>query len=173
VSPRMGYLKTDRAFSDYHLHVEWRWPKDAPADANSGVMLHINGPDVIWPSSFEAQLKNNNAGQVVGMGLDIPAAPLLALRKRAPRLASPSEQTLGEWNTYEIYAQGGRIEAFVNGVRQNDVIDLPVRAGHIALQFEGFPIEFRRVWLEPLASGASAERSKRPAQPAAAAAPRR
>lgn len=171
VSPRMGYLKTDRAFSDYHLHVEWRWPKDAAADANSGVMLHINGPDVIWPSSFECQLKNNNAGQVVGMGLDIPAAPLLNLRKRAPRLASPSEQTLGEWNTYEIYAQGDRIEAFVNGVRQNEVTDLPVRAGRIALQLEGFPIEFRRVWLEPLQSSTSAAKS--PAQPAAAAPPRR
>lgn len=150
VSPRMGYLKTDRAYSDYHLHVEWRWPKDSAADANSGVMLHVNGPEVIWPSSFECQLKNSNAGQIVGMGLDIPAAPLLNLRKRAPRHAAVSEHALGEWNTYEIYARGARIEAFVNGVRQNEVTDLPVRAGHIALQLEGFPIEFRRVWLEPL-----------------------
>lgn len=171
LSSRMGYLKTNRAFSDYHLHVEWRWPKDSASDANSGVMLHMNGPDVIWPSSFECQLKNNNAGQVVGMGLDIPAAPLLNLRKRAPRMAEPSEQTLGEWNTYEIYAQGGRIEAFVNGVRQNDVTDLPVRAGRIGLQLEGFPIEFRRVWIEPLPSGASG--SKGPALPAAGAAPGR
>jgi hypothetical protein len=150
VSPRMGYLKTERSYSDYHLHVEWRWPQGSAADANSGVMLHINGPDVIWPSSFECQLKNQNTGQIVGMGLDIPAAPLLNLRKRAPRHAAVSEHALGEWNSYEIYARGARIEAFVNGVRQNEVIDLPVRAGHIALQLEGFPIEFRRVWLEPL-----------------------
>jgi hypothetical protein len=25
-----GYLKTEKSFSNYHLHVEWRWPKDAP-----------------------------------------------------------------------------------------------------------------------------------------------
>jgi (4-O-methyl)-D-glucuronate---lignin esterase len=151
-SPRSGYLKTANTFSDYRLHVEWRWPKDAPADANSGVMLHVHGPEVIWPASFECQLKNGNAGQIVGLGLDIPAAPLLNSRKRAPRIAPASEATLGDWNSYEIYARGDQIEAFVNGVRQNAVSALPIHSGHIALQLEGVPIEFREVWLEPLPS---------------------
>jgi hypothetical protein len=84
------------------------------------------------------------------MGLDIPAAPLLNLRKRAPRHAPPSERPPGEWNSYEIYARADRIEVFVNGVRQNEVTELPVRKGSIALQLEGFPIEFRNVWLEPM-----------------------
>jgi hypothetical protein len=143
-----GYLKTERSFSSYHLHVEWRWPKSALANSNSGVLVHLNGPDAIWPLSFECQLKNGNAGQVVGMGLDIPAAPLLKERKRAPRRAPPSEQPLGEWNSYEIYTHGNELLAFVNGVLQNHVRDLPQSAGQIALQIEGFPIEFRNVWLE-------------------------
>jgi hypothetical protein len=137
------------------LHVEWRWPKDAKVNANSGVLLHVTGPDAIWPLCFECQLKNANAGQVVGMGLDIPAAPLLNARKRAPRLAATSEVPLGEWNSYEIYCRGNTIEAFVNGVRQNRVEALPRGAGQIALQMEGFPIEFRNVWLEPLAASPS------------------
>lgn len=145
-----GYLKTGRSFSNYHLHVEWRWPKEAPANTNSGVLVHVHGPDAIWPLCFECQLKTGNAGQVVGMGLDIPAAPLLNNRKRAPKLADSSEKPLGEWNTYEIYCRGDTIECFVNGVRQNFVEKLPVAAGAIALQLEGFPIEFRSVWLEPL-----------------------
>ncbi|HKB57695.1 MAG TPA: family 16 glycoside hydrolase [Lacunisphaera sp.] len=45
---------------------------------------------------------------------------------------------------------GDTIEVFVNGVRQNQVGKLPVSAGNIALQMEGFPIEFRNVWLEAL-----------------------
>jgi len=65
-------------------------------------------------------------------------------------LADTSEQPLGEWNTYEIFARGDTIEVFVNGVRQNLVEKLPVVKGAIALQMEGFPIEFRRVWLDPL-----------------------
>jgi hypothetical protein len=145
-----GYLRSERDFSDYRLHVEWRWGKDASVNANSGVMLHVHGPDTVWPLSFEAQLKNGNAGQVVGLGLDIPAAPVLNDRKRAPRLAEPSEKPLGEWNAYEIFSRGPTIEVFVNGVRQNFVEKLPVAKGAIALQMEGFPIEFRRVWIEPL-----------------------
>jgi hypothetical protein len=145
-----GYVKTEKVFSNYHLHVEWRWPKDAPANTNSGVLLHVHGPDAVWPLCFEAQLKTGNAGQVVGMGLDIPDAPLDNKRKRAPKFAESSEKPLGEWNTYEIFARNDTIEVFVNGVRQNRVDKLPVSAGQIALQMEGFPIEFRNVWLENL-----------------------
>ena len=45
---------------------------------------------------------------------------------------------------------GNIIEVFVNGVKQNRVDKLPVSAGTIALQMEGYPIEFRNVWLEPM-----------------------
>jgi hypothetical protein len=146
-----GYIRTEKPFSNYRLHVEWRWPtKDVPANTNSGVLLHVHGADAVWPLCFEAQLKNGNAGQIVGMGLDIPDAPLQNNRKRSPRLADASEKPLGEWNAYDIHCRGDTIEVFVNGVRQNHVTKLPVSSGAIALQMEGFPIEFRNVWLEPL-----------------------
>lgn len=145
-----GYLKTTQAFSNYRLHVEWRWPRDAAANSNSGVMVHVSGPDFLWPASFEFQLKTGNAGQVVGMGLDIPDAPLLNNRKRAPRLVAPSEKPPGEWNEAVVVCRGREIEGWVNGVRQNHVTRLPADRGAIALQVEGFPIEFRHIWLEPL-----------------------
>lgn len=145
-----GYLRTEGSFSNYHLHVEWRWPRDAAENSNSGVMVHVQGQDAVWPASFEAQLRAGNAGQIVGIGLDIPTAPMLNNRKRAPRLAEPSEKPFGEWNSYEIYCRGATIELFVNGVRQNYVDQLPVSSGAIALQMEGFPVEFREVWLTPL-----------------------
>jgi hypothetical protein len=145
-----GYIRTEHAAANYHLHVEWRWPKDANPNCNSGVLVHLHGVDAVWPKSFEAQLKNRNAGQVVGMGLDIPDAPVLNNRKRAPRLAEPSEKPLGEWNVYEIYCRDHTIEVVINGVKQNHVDKLPVSAGMIALQMEGYPIEFRHVWMEQL-----------------------
>lgn len=144
-----GYIRTGKTFSDYHLHVEWRWPAGAAANSNSGVLLHVTGEDAVWPKCFEAQLRTGNAGQVVGMGMDIPGAPVLNNRTRAPRLAEPSEKPLGEWNAYDIHARGDSIEVLVNGVRQNFVEKLPVSAGSIALQMEGHPIEFRNVWIEP------------------------
>lgn len=146
-----GYLVTEKSYSNYHLHVEWRWPKEAVRNSNSGIMVHQTGPDVIWPKSFEVQLQNQNAGQVVGMDNDIPAAPIQGNppRKRAAKLAPQSEKPLGEWNSVDIHAKGETIEVFVNGVRQNYVEKLPATAGAISLQTEGFPIDFRNVWLEP------------------------
>ncbi|ATC64315.1 hypothetical protein CMV30_10310 [Nibricoccus aquaticus] len=147
-----GYIRTEKSFANYRLHVEWRWDAAATERSNSGVMLHVNGPDLAWPAAFEAQLKTGNAGQVVGMGLDIPDAPLTNNRKRAERLAPPSEKPHGEWNSYDIVVRDATIEVSVNGVRQNFVQKLPVTSGNIALQMEGAPIEFRNVWLEPLMS---------------------
>jgi hypothetical protein len=56
-------------------------------------------------------------------------------------------------------------------VRQNRVVSLPQGAGHIALQMEGFPIEFRNVWLEPL-QAIDRRQTSSPATPKAAGAPR-
>lgn len=145
-----GYIRTEKDFSHYRLHVEWRWTKDAPANANSGVLLHVHGPDTIWPLCFEAQLRTGNAGQVIGMGVNIPDVPVQNNRTRSPRLAEPSEKPMGEWNTYEITCRADTIEVLVNGVRQNFVGKLPVATGAIALQMEGHAIEFRNVWVEPL-----------------------
>jgi len=53
-------------------------------------------------------------------------------------------------NTYEISAA-----AIHRGLHQRHASEFcrkaPVSAGAIALQLEGFPIDFRNVWLEPLA----------------------
>lgn len=149
-----GYLRTEKTYSNYHLNVEWRWP-DGTAGGNSGVLVHVNGPDALWPTSYECQLKDRSAGQIVGLGLDIPAAPLVHERKRAAAFAPSSEKPAGQWNTYDIYCLGNSIEVFVNGIRQNRVEGLPLLpanapAGAIALQLEGAPIEFRNLWLQPL-----------------------
>ncbi len=145
-----GYIKTDRAYGHYKLHLEWRWPTGSSENANSGLLLHTHGPDKIWPLCYEAQLKTGNAGQFIGLGLDIPDAPLTNNRKRSPRLADSSEKPHGEWNSYDITCRGDAIEVFVNGIRQNAATKLPVVAGAIALQMEGSPIEFRNLWLEEL-----------------------
>ena len=35
-----GYMYTKEKYSDYKLHVEWRWP-NGDSNANSGIFLHI------------------------------------------------------------------------------------------------------------------------------------
>ena len=55
-----GYMRTKEQYSDYKLHLEWRWPDEA---TNSGVFIHAQKPDTIWPACFECQLKAGSAGE--------------------------------------------------------------------------------------------------------------
>src|SRR5689334_23915398 len=55
----VGYLRTEKTFKNYFLVVEWRWPEQP---GNSGVLLHMQREDKVWPYSIEAQLESGNAG---------------------------------------------------------------------------------------------------------------
>jgi hypothetical protein len=56
----------------------------------------------------------------------------------------------GEWNTVEVTAQGRLLKVWFNGaeVSQFSACDLP--AGYLALEAEGYPIEFRNLRLKAL-----------------------
>ena len=56
-----GYLITEKEYGDYVLRVQWRFP-DKPG--NSGVFVHVSGPDKIWPKAVEAQLFADHAGDI-------------------------------------------------------------------------------------------------------------
>ena len=149
-SKASGYLRTTATYANYRLHLEWRWPAEAPEKPNSGVILHVNGPDRIWPDGYEFQLRAGLAGQIVAFRQELPGAPVSNGLQRAARLAPASELPSGEWNAAEITCRGDLLEIIVNGVRQNRIERLPVASGALALQLEGAPIEFRHIRLQPL-----------------------
>lgn len=172
-----GYLRTEGSYKNYKLTVEWRWsgpdlPPDSqgrPRNRNSGVLVHISGPDTVWPKSIEAQLQQTNAGDIYDIG-NVGFAELLAAREKAvaaagadaeavkraqgqrrvPKAGASSEKPIGEWNTYEITCSGDTLILRVNGVDQNRATKIGATEGHIALQSEGAPIEFRNVKVTPL-----------------------
>ena len=147
-----GYLRTENRYKNYRLHVEWRWPDKA---ANSGVLLNMSGPDQLWPTCIECQLKAGNAGDFVlmnGAGLTVngidrkdAAKQFVAIEKKA----TVSEKPAGQWSTYEILCKKGTIRCFVNGVLQNEGSKASPNTGWIGLQSEGGPIEFRNIYLLP------------------------
>jgi hypothetical protein len=148
-----GYIRTTEKYKNYHLHVEWRWPE---TPTNSGVFLHINGKDEVWPACIECQLKAGNAGDIVlinGTGLAVngvsqknSAKRFVVIDKKSP----VSELPAGQWNSYDIYCQGDSVRCLVNGVEQNAGTDASVTSGWIGLQSEGSAVEFRNISLEPL-----------------------
>lgn len=142
-----GYARTLKSYHDYQLHVEWRWPK---APGNSGVFVHVNPPDVVWPLCFEAQLLSGDAGELRlngGARLSTVTDPKVI---SVPRRLPPTEKPVGQWNSYDITCRGNTVAIRVNGVLQNEASGTSVDSGAIGLQAEGKLVEFRNIYLEPL-----------------------
>lgn len=153
-----GYIRTDNEYSDYHLHVEWRWPENAAQGRrrNSGVFVHQNGTDQVWPKVIECQLQSGSAGSFVlinGTGMTVdgenkqnPNQQFVIINRKQDSTENPA----GQWNSYDIYCQADTIRCFVNDVFQNEGTSVIPSSGHICLQSEGSPIEFRNIYIEPV-----------------------
>lgn len=147
-----GYIRTEQKYRNYHLHVEWRWPEEP---TNSGVLLHAQGPDQVWPVCVECQLKAGSAGDFVlmgGAGLTVDGVDQQNAEKRfvvIDKKAATSEKPAGQWNSYDIHCKGGSIRCYVNGVLQNEGTGATLKSGWICLQSEGSPIEFRNIYILP------------------------
>lgn len=143
-----GYLRTNEIFGDYELTVEWRWP--GSSGGNSGVLLHVQEGDLVWPKSIEAQLQHGSAGDIWVIGGTDFREHTNKDDRRVAKMESSSEKPLGDWNRYRIVCRGDLMELYVNGVLQNRATGCTVTRGCIALQSEGTPIEFRNITLRPL-----------------------
>lgn len=171
-----GYIRTAQAYRNYQLRIEWRWvsplqpvgPDGKARARNSGVLLHRQGEDKVWPRCLEAQLQENNAGDFIAMdgatftelqqqretaaaaATDEAGRQRALTGRRVARQREASENRNGEWNVYLIECRADTVALTVNGVPQNKATGLSVTEGHICLQSEGAPIEFRKVVLAPL-----------------------
>ncbi|WP_282135730.1 3-keto-disaccharide hydrolase [Seonamhaeicola maritimus] len=150
----IGYLRTTKEYSNYKLHVEWRYPE---VPTNSGVFVHTSGDDLIWVGHYQGQLKHENAGDFivhgVGRSATLEDSTYTSTTDHKPLISkyeSSSESLVGEWNSYDIICKGDTIELMVNGVLQNVATNCSVTKGSIGLQAEGSKIQFRNLWVEPL-----------------------
>jgi len=139
-----GYMRTKDVYRDYKLHVEWRWPAEP---GNSGVFLNMQEPDTIWPGLIECQLMAGNAGDLVFLGGTDARERVDKTDKVIKKTGDTSENKAGEWNEYDIINRNDSIIVYVNGILKNTVTSPSVTEGHIGLQSEGAPIEFRNVYL--------------------------
>ena len=126
-----GYMYTKEKYSDYKLHVEWRWP-NGDSNANSGIFLHIADLKNPFPNGIECNLQAGRAGLFVLLG----GSDLVEYQQR------PGE----ERPFFPVVKKDGVINVYINGVYQNTGTN-KVKEGHIGLQSEGKEVEFRNVTL--------------------------
>ena len=155
----LGYLYTQKTFTNYRLIVEWRWaPGKKPG--NSGVLLRITGEHKFLPNCVEAQLQSGSAGDIWAFaGATCKGSPARTRQVKGNKQLGDfsgiskikaNENKAGEWNRYEITIEGEVLSLIVNGEQVNVASGLAVGAGQIGLQSEGAEIHFRKVELTPL-----------------------
>jgi hypothetical protein len=145
-----SYVRTEKSFRDYKLTVEWRFVKPVPRADNSGVFVHVQTPDKVFPMCYENQGQFHHQGDIILMG-GAKSEKHQGNGIQSERMKQPqNENAGGEWNTYEVICKGDTITNFVNGKEMNHVEGCNLNSGAIALQSEGGEWEARKVFIEPL-----------------------
>jgi hypothetical protein len=146
-----GYLRSEGSYRDYKLTVEWRFVKIAPKADNSGVLVHMQLPDKLWPPCVQAQGKHDAQGDLLFMAgaeskehLGMDAAT--AVPKRGPS----NEKPVGEWNKCEVICSSTSVTVYINDKLMNVATDCTVNSGRIGMQCEGAELEIRKMFVEPL-----------------------
>jgi len=145
-----GYVRTDQTYRDYKLTVEWRFVKVAPHADNSGVFVHVQQPDHVWPKCIENQGQYQQQGALIFMGGATFKGPNGPAKGMIKLQGTPNEKAAGEWNVYEIVCRGDTVKNYVNGRLMNTAEGCTPSAGSIAIQSEGGEWELRKVCVEPL-----------------------
>jgi hypothetical protein len=138
-------LRYDREFGDFVLHVEWRFTKltEDEKKYNSGVFVRTNADGAIWHQA-QAGLAG---GYLFGMSQVKGGPQRFNLRAQ---MTENRVKPAAEWNEYDITCQGSKISLAVNGKTVSEFTETDVKKGYIALEAEGFRIEFRNVRVKPL-----------------------
>ncbi len=136
-------LRYDKELTNGIFHVEFRYTPVTRTNRNynSGVFIRNSADGTIW---HQAQL-TMNGGYLFG------DSPVNGLIKRFK--TSPTEHRMkpaGEWNTIEVTARGKSLSVWLNGAETCAYDQCAVPKGFIALEGEGYRIEFRNLKYRPL-----------------------
>ena len=115
-----GWLRTDHAYADFKLHVEWKALQAEKYDA--GIYIRTERGGKPFPkNSFQINLLEGMEGNIG----KLPGAESTGLVRPA-----------GEWNEFDITVVGEQVTLVINGTPAYSVGGLTVPAGHIGLQVE-------------------------------------
>ena len=157
---KSGYLMSKESFKNFKLTVEFKWNEDPSLprridEKNSGVMYLVpeDAPDMFWPKGIQFQVKEGSTGDFIllqNVTLNIKGETTEAGESVVKERFTSAEKPIGEWNTLVITVNNGEVKQELNGVLVNEGKDPSVKEGRILLQYEGYPIDFRKVEVEKL-----------------------
>jgi Domain of Unknown Function (DUF1080) len=157
---KIGYLMSEKSFGNFQLTVEFRWNTDSTFSRksnkkNSGIMYLVptETPDILWPKGIQFQIKEAVTGDFVflqDVTLNINGNRTEAGKSVTSARFTDAEKPFGEWNTAVITSLNGKIKQELNGKLVNEGIEPMISEGRILLQYEGYPIDFRKIIIKKL-----------------------
>ncbi len=141
-TPR-GYIRTASVYDNYVFYVELRFSLPFPAGwetarqegGNSGVLIHIQ-KDGVWPKCIECQLYQSHMGRVFPVsGATLDGGEMFHATAKPP----------GEWNTFEVYSEEGRVATVLNGKLVGLAANAAPGLGYIGLESAVGPLQFRNI----------------------------
>ncbi|MGA2246822.1 MAG: DUF1080 domain-containing protein [Verrucomicrobiota bacterium] len=146
----LGYLRTTQSYSNYFLTVEWRFVKVAPKADHTGILVHLQLPDQIWPKCIKVQGKHDRVGDLFLLaGADSKEHKGMGEGNPVPFRES-RENPVGQWNTSETVCIHNTVVCFLNGYFVNETTETTLNDGFIGIQCEGGEIEIRAIHFSPL-----------------------
>ena len=137
-----GYIRTKKAYKNYTLSVDWRWTNKP---GNSGVLLHIQKNDSVWPVCYQVQQKADAAGDIICMNGLWANECTDKVKFTVPKTSPSNEKPTGEWNTMKVISKNGTLTVYINNLLQNKVTGLTKTKGFVGFQGEGREMEFRKL----------------------------
>jgi hypothetical protein len=146
-----GYLRTTGVYSNYFLTVVWRFVKIAPKADNTGILVHIQPGDKVWPQCVQVQGKHTRQGDLFVMaGAECKEHKGKDANTPVPLQGDSVEVPIGEWNKAETICVNGKVESFINSKFVNEISECTINSGYIGIQSEGGEIEIRSIDYCPL-----------------------
>lgn len=129
-----GFLVTNESYDDFRLTGEF-WVDET---ANGGIFFRVpETGDINQGNSFEVNIFDTHAEWPTGSINEFQ-------RNDAP-------QTVGQWNTFEITAEGDHLMVSLNGENVVDTQGQRLPSGPIALQYNASgTIRYRNLEIQPL-----------------------
>ncbi|MFY0601253.1 MAG: DUF1080 domain-containing protein [Cyclobacteriaceae bacterium] len=161
-------ITTTKHYSSYNLELEYKWGdrKFAPrheAKRDAGILFHIYKEPVVWPSSVECQIQEEDTGDlwvIKGPKLNVKNQDgserfVDSAVKEYERSIRYDNFEINGWNHVRVEVRGDKsARFFVNGHLVNEVFDMkdengdPLSKGRVALQAEGAELIYRNIRLQ-------------------------
>lgn len=167
-----GIISTIKKYSYYNLEFSYKWGKRkfdprAAKKRDAGVLFHMHGKKMVWPSSLECQVQEGDAGDLwVVKGPKVTVIHQNGSKQdidtgigEEEYLRSFRYQNFEKkgWNHIRVEIRGNTsARFFVNGHLVNELMNFttktgePLSEGYISFQAEGAEVTYKKIRLQNL-----------------------